>query len=73
MNVDSVTNDLGMRLRTSTVVTIPPHNIAIMPLEPSLRALQSNGVNTELIKVIGKSIDKHRTAISVNIMHATQI
>ena len=27
-NVDLVTNDLGIRLKTSTVVIIPPHNIA---------------------------------------------
>ena len=50
--VDSITNDPSVRLKTSTVVTIPPHNITIIPLEPPLRALQCKGVNTELFEVI---------------------
>ena len=54
--VDSVTNDLGIRLKTSTIVTIPPHNIAIILIEPMLRALQCKGVNTELFKVIGNPL-----------------
>ena len=48
MRVDWVTTDLGIGLKTSTIVTIPPHNIAIILLEPPFRVLQCKGVNTEL-------------------------
>ena len=46
----------SIRLKKSTVVTIPPHNIAIIPLEPPLRALQCKGVNTEVFEVIGNPL-----------------
>ena len=36
MSVDSMTNKPGIRLKTSIVVSIAPHNIAIMPLEHQL-------------------------------------
>ena len=39
MSVASVTDGLGIRLKTLTVQTIPPHNIALRPLEPPFRAL----------------------------------
>ena len=55
-NMDLVINNLGIRLKTSTVVTIPLHNIAIIPLEPPLRALQYKGVKTELFEVIGNAL-----------------
>ena len=51
ISVDSVTNNLGIRLMTSTGVTIPPHNIAMILLEPAFRVLQCKGVNTELFEV----------------------
>ena len=51
-----MTNNLGIRLKISTVVIMPPHNIAIIPLEPPLRALQCKGVNTELFEVIGNPL-----------------
>ena len=50
--MDLVTNDLDIRLKTSTVVTIPPHNIAIRPLEPPIKALQCKGINNKLFEVI---------------------
>ena len=53
VSVDSMTNDPGIRLKTSTLVTIPPHNITIIPLEPPCRALQCRDVSTELFEVIG--------------------
>ena len=56
ISVDSVTNNLGIRLKTSTVVTIPPHNITIITLEPLLRTLQCQGVNTVLFEVIGNPL-----------------
>ena len=55
-SVDSVTNDLGIRLKTSTVVTIPWYIIAIILLEPPHRALQCKDVNTELFEVIGNPL-----------------
>ena len=48
-----MTNDLGIRLKTSTLVTIPPHNITVILLEPLLRPLQWKSVNTKLLEVIG--------------------
>ena len=38
MNVALVTDGLGIRQNT-TVVTLPPHNIAMIPLEPPFGAL----------------------------------
>ena len=52
MSVPSVTNKPGIRLNTSIVVTIPSHNITMIPLELPFRALQCNGINTELFEVI---------------------
>ena len=37
-------------------MTLPLHNITIIPLEPPLRALQCRGVNTELFEVIGNPL-----------------
>ena len=34
-----VTGSLGIRLKTPSVVMIPPHNIGMIPLEPPFRAL----------------------------------
>ena len=56
ISVTSVTNDLGVRLKTPTVVTIPPHNITMIPLEPPFRALHCKNVNTELFEVIGNPL-----------------
>ena len=56
MSVASVTNNLGIRLKTSTVVTIPPHSITMIPFEPSFRALQCKGVNTDLFEIIGNPL-----------------
>ena len=48
-----VTDSLGVRLKTPNVVTIPPHNIAMIPLELPFRALHCKNVNTKLFKRIG--------------------
>ena len=55
-SIASVTNNLCIRLKTSTVVTIPPHNIAAIPLEPPFRALQCKNVNTELFEVVENAL-----------------
>ena len=55
MGMDIMTNKSDIKLMRSTVVTIPPHNITIIPLEPPWRALQCKSVNTELFEVIGNS------------------
>ena len=47
-----VTDSLGVRLKTPTVVTIPPHNIAVIPLEPPFRALHCKNVSANLFEVI---------------------
>ena len=56
MSVDVMTNESGIRLMTSAVVTIPPHNITVIPLELPLRALQCKSVNTELFEVLGNPL-----------------
>ena len=48
-----MTDGLGIRLKTPTLVTIPPHNVAMIPLELPFRALNCKNVNAELFKVIG--------------------
>ena len=53
MSVALVTDSLGIRLKTLRVVTILPHNITVIQLEPPFRALHWINVNTELFKVIG--------------------
>ena len=39
-------------------MTIPPHIITIISLEPPLRALQCMGVNTELFEDTDKTVNK---------------
>ena len=51
-SVTSVTNGLGIILKTLTVVTIPPHNSIMILLEPPFRTLHCKNVNTELFEVI---------------------
>ena len=51
MSVALVTDGLGIGLKTPTVVTIPPHNIAMIPLEPPCRGLCCINFGTELFKV----------------------
>ena len=55
-SVALVTDSLGIRLKTSTVVTIPPHNIIMIPLGPPFRALHCKNVSTKLFKVIGNPL-----------------
>ena len=47
-----VTKSLGVRLKAPTVVTISPHNIAVIPLEPPFRALHCKNVSANLFEVI---------------------
>ena len=56
MSVASVTNSLGIRLKTPTVVTILLHNIMMVSLEPPFRALQCKNVNTELFEIVGNPL-----------------
>ena len=56
MSVALITNGLGIRLKTLTVVTIPSHNITIIPLEPPFRAQHCKNVNTDLFKAIGNPL-----------------
>ena len=61
-NVALVTDSLGVRIKTPTVVTIPPHNITMILLEPPFRALHGMNANTNLFEVIGNpllSIEQH--------------
>ena len=37
VNMTLVIDSLGARLKTPTVITIPPHNIVMIPLEPPFR------------------------------------
>ena len=55
-SVALVTDHLGIRLKTPTVVTIPPHNFTMILLEPPFRTLHSKNVNTKLFKVIGNPL-----------------
>ena len=66
-----MTNESGIRLETSTVVTIPPYNIAILPLEPPLRALHCKSVNTDLFEGIGNPLSciEHPYLLFLNMLH----
>ena len=55
-NVAFVTDGLGIRLKTPMIILIPPHNIAMIPLELPIGALHCKYVNTELFKVIGNPL-----------------
>ena len=52
-NVNTMANKAGVRLKTSTIVTIAPHNITIILLAPPFRALQCKNANTELCEIKG--------------------
>ena len=54
-SVALVTNDLGIRLKTPTIVTILPH-ITMLLLEPPFKALQCQNSNTELFEVVGNPL-----------------
>ena len=71
MSVDTMTNKSGLRLKTSTVVTIPPPNITIILLEPTPRVLQYKSVNTELFEVIGNPLSsiEHPYLLILNVLH----
>ena len=56
VNVALVTDGLGVRLKTPTVVMIPLHNIPMIPLELPFRSLHCKNVNTELFEVIGNPL-----------------
>ena len=55
-NMILVTDGLGVRLITPTIVTIPPHMIVMIPLEPPLRAIHCKIVNAELFEIIGNPL-----------------
>ena len=73
MSVALVSNDLGIRLKTPTVVTIPPHNITMIPLEPPFRALQCKIINTELLEVAGNPFLNIEQPCLLLFAHTTQI
>ena len=70
-SVNTVTNESGKRLKTSTVVTTPLHNIPIIPLEPPFRTLQCKNVNTELLEVKGNPLlsIEHPYLLLLNTLH----
>ena len=47
-----VTDSLGVRLKTPTVVKIPPYNISMIPLEPPVRALHCKNDSANLFEII---------------------
>ena len=65
MSVTSVTNSLCIGIKTPTVVTIPLHNIAMIPLEPPFRDLQCKNVDTELFEVVGNPLSNIEQPCSV--------
>ena len=55
-NMTLVTDGLGVRLKTPTVVTIPPQNIMMILLEPLFWALYCKNVNGKLFGIIGNRL-----------------
>ena len=56
-SVALVTDGLGIRLMTPTVITTLPHNMTMIPFEPPFRrALHCENVNTKLFSVIGNPL-----------------
>ena len=51
-DMDTVSNRLGTRLVTTTIVTIPPHYVAAIPVAPSSQFLHSTDITTALIEII---------------------
>ena len=55
-SVTLVTDSLGIRLKTPTVDAIPPHNIAMVPVEPPFRALHCKNGSADLFEAIFANI-----------------
>ena len=56
MSMTLVTDSLGVRLKTPTAFTIPPYNIAMIPLESPFRALHCTNGSSNLFEVIGNPL-----------------
>ena len=56
VSVALVTDGLGIRLKTPTIVTIPPHNMSMILLEPPFRDLHCKVFNTKLFEVTGNPL-----------------
>ena len=71
MSMILLTDRLGIRLKTPTVVMILPHKIAIIPLEPPFRALHCKNVNTKLFEIIGNPLSgvEHPYLLILHALH----
>ena len=51
-DMDIMPNRLGTRLVTTIMMTIPPHNMAVMHVAPSSHSICSMNITSKLIEVI---------------------